>query len=174
MACPDELTLELWLAGVLPSDEATSIVSHVPSCATCSLAVSEIRGFSAELHGALALGAQELAYLTALELPAAWSTRSASADMSWSWIALASVVAGFVAWLIAAPMVGSAVAVAAQIGVGTVLLNAVFGLMFGIGQTLFDLIRNPALGLSQPLLALLALALLLWPRLLIPQRSTHS
>ena len=93
---------------------------------------------------------------------------------SWGWIALAGVVAGFAAWLVAAPMFGSAVGAAAQVGLGTLPLDAALGLAFSLGQALLDLIRNPALGLSQPLLALLALALLFWPRHLIPQRSTHS
>jgi len=54
------------------------------------------------------------------------------------------------------------------------LLNAAFGVVFSLAEALLDLIRNPALGLSQPVLGLLALALLVWPRYLIPQRSTHS
>jgi hypothetical protein len=69
---------------------------------------------------------------------------------------------------------GSALAAAAQVGVGTVLLHSALGLAFSLGVALLDLIRNPALGLSQPLLALLALALLIWPRQLMPQRSTQS
>ena len=63
---------------------------------------------------------------------------------------------------------------AVQVGLGSVLLNAALVFVFSLGVALLDLIRNPALGLSQPLLALLALALLVWPRQLIPQRSTHS
>jgi hypothetical protein len=94
--------------------------------------------------------------------------------VSWGWIALAGVIAGFAAWLVAAPMLGSAVALAARVGVGTVLLHTALALAFSLLEALLDVIRNPALSLSQPLLALLALALLIWPRQLIPQRSTHS
>ena len=61
-----------------------------------------------------------------------------------------------------------------MVGLGTVLLSAVLGFVFSLGVALLDLIRNPVLGLTQPLLALLALALLVWPRQLIPQRSTPS
>jgi hypothetical protein len=67
-----------------------------------------------------------------------------------------------------------AVALAAQVGLGTVLLSAALSLVFSVGQVLLDLTRNPALGLTQPVLALIALALLVWPRQLIRQRSTHS
>ena len=36
MACPDELTLDLWLANALPSDEAALVATHVHTCATCA------------------------------------------------------------------------------------------------------------------------------------------
>jgi hypothetical protein len=126
----------------------------------------------AELQAALALDADELAYLSKLDLAAHWRSAPATATVSWGWIALAGVVAGFVAWLIAAPTVGVALSTAAQVGLGSVLVNAALGLLFSIGAALLEFIRNPALGLSQPLLALLALAVLFWPRELIPQRST--
>jgi hypothetical protein len=174
MACPDELTLDLWRADALPSDEAATIATHVHACATCSVAEGAALALDAELHAALALDAEELAYLAGLELVSSWRTSRAGTVQSWSWIALVGVVAGFAAWLVAAPMFGSAMAVAVQVGVVTVLLNVALGSVFSLGQALLDLIRNPALGLSQPLLALLALALLVWPRQLIPHRSTHA
>ena len=173
MACPDELTLDLWQADALPSDEAAAIAKHVQICATCSAAAGASRALQGELHAALALDADELAYLNDLKLASAWRTSPAAAALSWGWFALAVVVAGFAAWVVAAPMFGSALAAAVQVGVRTVLLHAAIELALSVGQALLDLIRNPALGLSQPLLALLALALLVWPRQLIPQRSTH-
>jgi hypothetical protein len=174
MACPDELTLDLWLADALPSDEAAAIATHVHSCAACASAQQTVRGFDAELHAGLALDAEELAFASGLNLASSWRTNPGAAAVSWSWIALAGVVAGFAAWLVAAPVFGSVVGAAAQVGVGTVLLHAALGLAFSLGVALLELIRNPALGLSQPLLALLALALLVWPRQLIPLRSTQS
>jgi hypothetical protein len=66
------------------------------------------------------------------------------------------------------------VATAFQIGLGTVLLNATLTVVLSGGQAIFDVIRNPALSLAQPLLALLALALLMWPKQLLPQRRTLS
>jgi anti-sigma factor RsiW len=173
MACPDELTLDLWLADVLPPDEAVAVASHVHTCATCATAQQASHALDAEFHAALALDADELAYVSGLELAETWRTRPA-VGLSWGWIALAGVVAGFAAWSVAAPMFGSAVAAAAQVGVGTVLLNAALVFVFSLGLALLDLVRNPALSLSQPLLALLALALLIWPRQLIPQRRKHS
>jgi hypothetical protein len=174
MACPDELTLDLWLADALPSDEAAAVATHVHTCASCGATTRAAHALDAELHTALALDAEELAYLRGLELASTWRTSPAAAALSWAWIALAGVVAGFTAWLVAAPMFGLPLAAAAQVGVGTVLLHTALGLAFSYGEALLDLIRNPALGLSQPLLALLALALLVWPRQLIPHRSTHS
>jgi len=174
MACPDELTMDLWLADALPVDEAAAIATHVHSCAACTVAQQTAGAFDAELHASLALEADELAYLSGLELASSWRTSPAAAAVAWGWIALAGVIAGFVAWLVAAAPFGFALAAADQIGVGTVVLNAAVVLLFGLGQALFDLSRNPAFGLTQPLLALLALALLVWPQHLIPQRSTHS
>lgn len=173
MACPDELTLDLWLAHALPSDEAATIAAHVPTCPTCLAATRAIDAFGAELRTALALDAEELEYLSGLELASTWRTAAATATPSWGWIALIGVVAGFAAWFIAAPVIGPAVAVAVQVGAFTVLLNVALGLVFGLGQALLNVIRSPALGLSQPLLALLALALLFWPAHFIPHRSTH-
>jgi hypothetical protein len=173
MACPDELTLDLWLADALTHEEAAAVAAHVHTCAICAVAEQATDSLDAGLHTALALDADELAYLSGLELPSTWRTSPVAAH-SWSWIALAVVVAGFAAWLVAAPMFGLAVSAAAQVGLGTLLLNAALVLVFNLGQALLDLIRNPALGLSQPLLALLALALLFWPRQLMPQRSTPS
>ena len=172
MACPDELTLDLWLADALPSDAAATIAAHVPSCPTCLEATRALDGFGAELHTALALDAEELQYLSGLKLASTW--RTAPAAPSWAWIALLGVVTGFAAWFVAAPVIGPAVAVAVQVGAFTVLLNAALGLVVGFGQALLDVIRSPALGLAQPLLALLALALLFWPPHFIPQRSTHT
>jgi hypothetical protein len=174
MACPDELTLDLWLANALPSEEASAVASHVHTCAICGAAVGAAQALDAELHAALALDAEELRYLSSLELASSWHTSRAAAALSWGWIALAGVIAAFAAWVLAAPMVGSAAALAIQVGLGTVLLNAALGMAFSLGQALLDLIQSPALGLTQPLLALLALALLFWPRQLIPQRSAHS
>ena len=174
MACPDELTLDLWLADALPSDEAAKVAAHANTCATCTAAKRAAHALDAELHAALALDVEELAYLRNLQLAATWDTSATAAALSWGWIALAGVVAGFAAWLVAAPVFGSALAAAVQVGVGTVLLHTVLELAFSLGQALLEVIRNPALGLSQPLLALLAVALLVWPSQFIPHRSTQS
>jgi anti-sigma factor RsiW len=173
MACPDELTLDLWLADALPYGEAAAIADHVHTCTTCAAAEQASHALDTELHTALALDAEEVAFLSGLKLASTWRTSPARPALSWGWIALAGVVAGFAAWWVAAPTFFSAVAVAAQVGVGTVLLHAALELVFSLGQALLELARNPTFGLSQPLLALFALVLLVWPYQLIPQRSTH-
>ena len=173
MACPDELTLDLWLAGALSSAEAADVGRHVESCAACTAATHNAQTLTEEFHGALALDADELAYMVDLQLARTWR-RAPAASLWWGWIAIVGVVAGFVAWLLAAPTFSWAFGLAIQVGVGSVLLNAVIGLALAFGQGIFELIRNPVLGWSQPLLALCALALLVWPSRLIPQRSTHA
>src|SRR5712692_3063841 len=124
MDCPDELTLDLWLSDALPSDEAAAVAAHVRTCATCAASEQAAQALDVELHAALALDAEERAYLSGLELASTWRTSPSTAALSWGWIALAAVVAGFAAWLGAAPMFGAALTMAAQVGVGTVLLNA--------------------------------------------------
>src|SRR5258706_8149049 len=98
MACPDELTLDLWLADALPSDEAAAVAGHVPTCATCAAAAQAAHTLTGELHAALELDAEERAYLRGLDLASTWRTSPATAALSWGWIALAGVVMGFAAW----------------------------------------------------------------------------
>ena len=63
---------------------------------------------------------------------------------------------------------------AAQAGLGTLLLQIALAWVFSLVQMLLDLVRHPALSLTQPLLGLLALALLAWTRQLTIQRRTRS
>lgn len=173
MACLDELTLDLWLAGALPTEEAASVATHVRTCAACTAAEQAARATETELQAALALNAEELAYLSNLDLASRWRTRPAAA-LSWIWIALAGAVGSYVAWLVAAPVFGPLAGTVTQLGLGTLPLTLPLGFAVSLGQGLLEVATHPALGLSQPLLALLAIALLFWPRQLIPQRSTHS
>ena len=174
MACPDELTLDLWLADALPAEEAATLATHVRTCVACTAAVSAAGAFGTQLQAALALDGEELAHLAGLPLAAPWRTSPDSAAQPWGWIALAGVVGGYVAWLAAEPTVGPLLGTAFQVGLGTLPVHLALGFLFDLGQALFDLATHPALGLSLPLLALLALALLAWPRQLIAQRSTHA
>ena len=174
MACPDELTLDLWLADALPADEAAGIAAHVRTCAACAAAQQAAHTLGAHLGAALSLDADELAYLSGVQLAAPWRTSSAATAPSWGWIALAFVVGGYAAWSAAASLFGPAAGVVAQVGLGTLPLALALDFLFSLGQALVDLARHPALGLSQPLLALFALALLAWPRQLISQRSTPA
>ena len=174
MACPDALTLDLWLADALPPSEAAAVAAHARSCATCAAVEQAAHALGGQLHAALALDAEERAYLSGLALASPWRTSPAAAATFWGWLALAGVVGAYVAWLAAAPMFGAGVATAARVGLGTLPLHLALGLAYSSSQALADLVRQPALGLTQPVLALLALALLVWPRESIPQRSTAS
>jgi hypothetical protein len=174
MACPDELTLDLWLAEALPSDEAASVSAHVRTCVVCAAAETAARAFEADMHSALSLDAEELAVVSALNLPRTWRATETNQSPAWGWIALGAAIGGFIAWLAVRPLLDPVVATAFQIGLGPVLLNATLTVVLSGGQAIFDVIRNPALSLAQPLLALLALALLMWPKQLLPQRRTLS
>src|SRR5688572_21103057 len=142
MTCPDELTLDLWLADALPSDEAAAVATHVQTCAICAAAVQTAQALDTEFHAALALDAEELAYLSGLDLASPWRTSPAAADQSWGWIALAGVAGGYAAWLVAAPMFGAAIAAAVQVVLGAVPLHHLLGWMFSIGHALLDLVQH--------------------------------
>src|SRR3954468_6723273 len=98
MACPDELTLDLWLAEALPADEATHIAGHVASCGVCMASEIAWQAAHASLRSALSLDADEQAYLVGLNLPATWQTRPAPAAAPWGWLTVVGLITAFVAW----------------------------------------------------------------------------
>jgi hypothetical protein len=166
MSCPDELTLNLWSGNALPAEEAASVSAHVASCATCGRQVEQWHATSSSLHAALDLDLDERAYLASLDLAATWRARpTRETDVRWGWLAFFGVVAAFIVWSVAAQPLGGLLATANQVGVGTVVLTNAIRLLLGAGQSLIEISTSPALGLSQPLLALLALVLLFWPRI---------
>jgi hypothetical protein len=164
MPCPDELTFDLWCANALGSAEASAVAAHVSACATCSAQQQRWQVAGKRLRAALALDEGERAYLASLNLAGPWRTRSVGAhDASWGRLAVFGVVAAFVVWTVAGQPFELALAGANLVGLSTILLTNLLGLVLGLGQFIVDLSINPALGLSQPLLVLLALALLFWP-----------
>lgn len=166
MSCPDELTLDLWSGDALPPEEAATVSAHVASCATCAAQQERWQTASARLHVALDLDQDERAYLASLDLATTWRTGAANAsDSPWGWVALFGVITAFIAWTVALQPFGELLATANQVGLTTVLVSNALGLVLSAGHSLIDLSTNPALGLSQPLLALIALALLFWPRI---------
>jgi anti-sigma factor RsiW len=165
MPCPDELTFDLWCAGALGPAETSAVAAHAAACATCTTQQQRWQAATTRLRAALALDESERAYLAGLDLAAAWRMRPVHApDVHWGRLALFGVVAAFVAWTVAAQPFGLVLAGANLVGLSSILLTTAFGLVLEVGQLIVDLSTSPALGLSQPLLVLLALALLFWPR----------
>jgi choline-glycine betaine transporter len=118
------------------------------------------------LADALRLDRDEHAYLASLDLAATWRANSASpADVRWGWLALIGVVGAFLLWTLGLEPFGEILATANLVGLGTILVSTALGLLVSFSEALIDISTNPALGLSQPLLALLALGLLFWPRI---------
>ena len=172
MPCPDELTLDLWLADALPPDEAATVSAHVGTCAACVAWREAWTGQADGLRAALALDWDEHAYLAGLDLAATWRGRTANAtDARWGWLALFAVITAFITWTVAAQPFGDVLSTANEVGLSTVLLTSTIGLVIGVSQSVIDISTNPALGFSQPLLGLLALALLLWPKYMQGVRS---
>jgi hypothetical protein len=113
----------------------------------------------------------ERAYLAGLDLATTWRAQAApSIDARWGWLALLGIVAAFVAWTIAAQPFSDLVGTASLVGLGIVLLTNAITLLLGVAHSLIDVSINPALGLAQPLLAVLALTLLFWPRIVSAPR----
>jgi hypothetical protein len=122
--------------------------------------------FVSALRSALDLDQDERAYLASLNLAAAWRNQAQPAsDSRWGWLALLVVVAGFAAWMLAGGPLGQVLDTANQVGLSTLVLTSAVGLLVEFGQALLDAAMQPALSLSQPLLAVLALVLLFWPRI---------
>jgi hypothetical protein len=166
MSCPDELTLDLWLAHALSNEEASEVAAHVASCPSCAAQRARWQADSASLQAALELDQDERAYLAGLDLAATWRRRStATSDARWGRLALLGIVSGFVAWTIAAQPFSDLLGIVNLVGLGTLLLTNALELLLGAGQSLIDISKNPALGLAQPLLAVLALTVLFWPRI---------
>jgi hypothetical protein len=166
MHCPDELTLELWAGDALPQHEAEAVSAHVASCATCVALHEYRRAAETRLQAALELNPEERDYLAGLDLGSAWRTQgNPLADTRWGWLALLAVCAAFAVWTFAAQPFGELLDLANQVGLGTVLLTSGIGLLLRAIQTFVDVSTAPALSLMQPLLLLVALALLLWPRI---------
>jgi anti-sigma factor RsiW len=166
MSCPDELTLDLWLARALPSEEASVVAAHVAECPSCAAQQARWHSDSDSLRSALELDYDERAYLASLDLATTWRAQAAPAtDARWGWLALLGIVTGFVAWTIAAQPLGELLGTASLVGLGSVLLTNAITLLLGVAFSLIDISINPALGLAQPLLAALALTLLFWPRI---------
>lgn len=118
------------------------------------------------LRAALDLDPEERAYLASLDLAAAWRTRPNNApDSAWGWLALIGLVAAFIGWTVAAQPFGDVLAIANYFGLSTVVLTASARLLLDAAMEVFQISTSPALALSQPLLAVLALALLFWPRI---------
>jgi anti-sigma factor RsiW len=168
MPCPDEVTLDLWSADALDPTKAAAVASHVAGCDSCTAQQRRSHAGTARLRAALDLDQDERAYLATLNLASRWRAQSnRTADRHLGWLALFAVIGAFLAWTLAAPLlgaVGQLLGAASMVGVGTVVLTTVIAVLLGAAQAVIELSLNPALGLSQPLLAVLALALLIWPR----------
>ena len=118
------------------------------------------------LRSALDLDQDERAYLASLNLPAVWRKQAQAApDARWGWLALLVVVAAFAAWTLAGGFFGQVLDTANQVGLSTFVITSAIGLLFETGQAVLEAAMQPALSLSQPLLAVLALVLLFWPRI---------
>lgn len=163
MSCPDDLTLELWLAAALPADETDRVADHLADCPTCAAIVRATRRTDEALGAALALDADELAYLDSLDLVRPWRT-TARPVAWWYWLVFLGALASFAAWSVAGPLARPALDLVTRTSLGVVLARGLLEGLARFGEALLVAAASPLLGYSLPLLALLGLALLAWPR----------
>jgi len=118
------------------------------------------------LRDALDLDQEERNYLASLNLASPWRQQSATVtDARWGWLALIGVVTAFITWSLAGPIVSADFDFANRIGLSTFVVTNVVEWLGRIGETFIGVATAPGLTLSQPLLAVVALAVLFWPRL---------
>src|SRR5579864_7152908 len=122
--------------------------------------------FALEIRAALELDQEERTYLSTLNLAASWrAQRTHASQTAWGWLALFGVISVFAAWSLVIHPFTDMFDAADVVGFGAFALTTLVGLLFEAGQSLTDVAMNPALGLIQPMLLVLALAILFWPRI---------
>jgi hypothetical protein len=126
--------------------------------------------FEADLRTALALTTDEHAYLAGLDLAAAWRTAPADLARRVTWLSATFIAAVSGTWLLTLPLLGSFLELPNRFGASIVLLRLLLNVLWTGVETLLVLAASPALGLALPILALLGLAVLAWPRPLISSR----
>ena len=171
MPCPDRLRLDLWLADALPAAEAAGLADHLADCPTCQASILASRGIDRVLGAALALDAAELAYLESLNLARRW--RAVPPAVWWYWLIFLGALASFTIWSVAGPVARSVLELVTRTGLGVVLARGLIESLVRLGEAVFMLAVSPMLGYSLPLLALLGLILLAWPRprRMVPTRA---
>jgi hypothetical protein len=122
------------------------------------------QSFEADLRSALALDAAEHAFLDTLDLAGRWRQASQAAPMPGylTWLPAAALVTAIVAWFFITPVTAQVAAGALGLA-AAVLVRVALDVIWSTGQSLATLATSPLLSFSLPALALLGLALLVWP-----------
>jgi hypothetical protein len=120
--------------------------------------------FEADLRSALALNADERALLGSLALATSWQRAATPWGKRMGWLSLTLVLAAAAAWVLVGPLVATLLEPIARLGVGAMLLRFALTVAWAAGESVLTLAANPALSLSLPILAVIGLALLAWPR----------
>jgi hypothetical protein len=167
----DELEAMLLADGMpVPADAA----QHAATCAACAAQVSLLRTEADALHRALALDEEEHAFLFQSRLPerVAALARTApawdEADVRWGTapfgFALIALLAGYVGWLAAAPLLGSGLDLARRSGVTTLIVQRLLDALIWLVQSLWSAValaaQTPLVG--SPALSALGMAVVAW------------
>ncbi len=164
------------LAAMLLADgqPLPAAADHVATCPLCAGRIAALRAEAAMFASALALDAEELAFLQAAQVPArvaAWSAVPFGRPLAKRWetpglflATLAVVAAGAVGWQVATSTLAASVAVAGGAGGTALVANLLAGLMLDLVRLLWQAAPTvttlPAI--DSPALPMLALAVMLW------------
>jgi hypothetical protein len=118
MRCSDDARLDLWLDGALDAAEAAELAAHLATCADC--AARRVARDAEERHwrAALAVDADDLAFLARADLAGAWRAAHAAARPALWWPALVvlALAGAYAAWLVVLPAVEMLVGLANRVG----------------------------------------------------------
>src|SRR3954470_20090800 len=102
MRCPDDARLDAWLDGAPgTAPEAAEIAAHLTSCPACTARQAAREAEERQWRTALALDADELAFLARADLAGAWRAAHAAARPALWWPALVvlALAGAYATWL---------------------------------------------------------------------------
>jgi hypothetical protein len=120
--------------------------------------------FDADLRSALALDPDETALMASLALSTSWQRAATPWGKRVGWLGLTLVLAAAAAWVLVGPLVATLLEPIARLGIGAMLLRFALTVAWAAGESVLALAANPNLSLLLPILAVIGLALLAWPR----------
>ena len=174
MTCPDRAHLDLWLDGALTPSEMAAMATHAGGCTSCRALQVARQAEDALWQAALALDTEELAQLARADLAGTWRVASvpATAALWWPALVLLACAGSYLAWLVALPVLQTAIALAGRLGLAGLALGWALA---RLGETVGAATAAAAAGpLAEPTLLALTVGLGLWLYLARPWETATA